>query len=82
MGVYEVPLRTIDGIHQNGFIPYLQNNWTLHVSNIVTFLNYDHNLLNQPFNQQTIQPGLDSGCLMLDTGFTKYSVDFINGRSS
>ena len=27
-----------------GFIPYLQNNWTLHVSTIVTFWNYDYNL--------------------------------------
>jgi hypothetical protein len=34
-----------------GFIPYLQNNWTLHVLTIVTFLNYDYNLPNQPFNQ-------------------------------
>jgi hypothetical protein len=29
----------------------LQNNWTLHVSTIVTFSNYDYNLPNQPFNQ-------------------------------
>jgi hypothetical protein len=34
-----------------GFIPYLQNNWTLHILTIVTFQNYDYNLPNQPFNQ-------------------------------
>jgi len=34
-----------------GFILYLQNNWTLHVSTIVTSLNYDYNLSDQPFNQ-------------------------------
>jgi len=33
------------------FIPYLQNNWTLHVLTIVTFSNYDYNLPNKPFNQ-------------------------------
>jgi hypothetical protein len=31
-----------------GFTPYLQNNWTLYVSTIVTFCNYDYNLPNQP----------------------------------
>jgi hypothetical protein len=41
-----------------GFMPYFQNNWALHVSTIVTFLNYHYNLPNQPFNQQTIQRGL------------------------
>ena len=42
-----------------GFIPYLQNNWTLHVSTIVTFWNYNYNLPNQPFNQSTIQRVLE-----------------------
>jgi hypothetical protein len=36
---------------KHGFIPYLQNNWTLHVLTIVTFYNYDYNLPNQPINQ-------------------------------
>jgi hypothetical protein len=29
----------------------LQNNWALHCSTIVTFLNYYYNLPNQPFKQ-------------------------------
>jgi hypothetical protein len=34
-----------------GFIPYLQNNWTLHFSIIGTFLNYYYDFPDQPFNQ-------------------------------
>jgi hypothetical protein len=39
-----------------GFIPYLQNNWTLHVSTIVTFLNYDYNLPNPDKPELKIDP--------------------------
>jgi len=34
-----------------GFIPYLQNNWTLDVSTTLTYLIDNQNLPNQPVNQ-------------------------------
>ncbi len=36
---------------------YLQK-WAVHISAIVTFRSYVYNLLNQPFNFSTVQPGL------------------------